>query len=265
MKEERLRTLLQAVKQGHVDIETGMERLKNLHYEEMEYACLDHHRRFRDILPEVVYGPGKTEEQLVSIIQRLASAGGPLLVTRVHEEKARGVLKQLSVSEATMGMEYSRKARALYLEADAGRQHENRGRGYVLVVTAGTADIPVAEEACLTLRLAGHEYKCIYDAGVAGVHRLLSKIRILAGASVIIAVAGMDGALPSVIGGLVAVPVIAVPADTGYGANFSGLAPLLTMLNSCATGVAVVNIDNGFGAAAVAAMIDRNGRESACQ
>ncbi len=256
MEDGKLRGLLEAVRDGSLDIDACMGKLRSIPYEDMGWACLDHHRRCRDILPEVVYGPGKSEKQLAEIVRRLDAAGGPLLVTRVGEKKAHGVQSILAGAVPPLNLEYSRQARALYLEAvDSGVKVETRG--YVLVVTAGTADIPVAEEACITLKVAGHEFRRIYDAGVAGVHRLLSRIDELAGASVIIAVAGMDGALPSVIGGLVAVPVIAVPASTGYGANFNGLAPLLTMLNSCATGVAVVNIDNGFGAAAVAAMINR--------
>ncbi len=258
MEENKLRELLQGVKEGKVGIDKCIEQLQTLPYEDMGWACLDHHRRCRDILPEVVYGQGKSVEQLSGIIIRMAAAGGPLLVTRVDEQKAHLVQDILRESDASIDIKYHEQARALYLEpVGAAPDTETPGRGYVLVVTAGTADIPVAEEACITLRLAGHEFRRIYDAGVAGVHRLLSRIDEISGASAIIAVAGMDGALPSVIGGLVAVPVIAVPASTGYGASFGGIAPLLTMLNSCATGVAVVNIDNGFGAAAVAAMINR--------
>ena len=259
MEESKLRGLLQAVRDGAIDIDACMKQLQTLPYEDMGWACLDHHRRCRDILPEVVYGQGKSVEQLAGIIRRLAAEGGPLLVTRVERRKALDVQEMLALDEPAVDIKYDHKARALYLEPDdAGKGSGSDSRGYVLVVTAGTADIPIAEEACITLRLAGHEFRRIYDAGVAGVHRLLSRLDELSGASAIIAVAGMDGALPSVIGGLVAVPVIAVPASTGYGASFGGLAPLLTMLNSCATGVAVVNIDNGFGAAAVAAMINRN-------
>ena len=258
MEENKLRGLLQDVREGRLDIDQCMKQLQTLPYEDMGWACLDHHRRCRDILPEVVYGQGKSVEQLSGIIRRLVAAGGPLLVTRVESQKARLVQDILKHDESAINITYEDQARALYLESeDAAQNRGTAGRGYILVVTAGTADIPVAEEACLTLRLAGHEFRRIYDAGVAGVHRLLSRIDELSGATAIIVVAGMDGALPSVIGGLVAVPVIAVPASTGYGASFGGVAPLLTMLNSCATGVAVVNIDNGFGAATVAAMINR--------
>ena len=262
MEENKLRRLLQALREGSVDVDACIRQLQTLPYEDMGWACLDHHRRCRDILPEVVYGLGKSGNQLSEIIRRMAAAGGPLLVTRVDEDKARSVQERLAMDDPAVEIKFDARAGALYLEPEGGR-HESAsaGHGYILVVTAGTADIPVAEEACITLRLAGHEFRRMYDAGVAGVHRLLSRLDELSGASAIIAVAGMDGALPSVIGGLVAVPVIAVPASTGYGASFGGLAPLLTMLNSCATGVAVVNIDNGFGAAAVAAMINRKRHE----
>ncbi len=256
MEESRLKELLQAVKDGSLEIEACVKQLQTLPYQEMEWACLDHHRRFRDILPEVVYGPGKSVKQLIAIVESLASRGGPLLVTRIKAEKAEQVMNGLDGSSLSGALEYSEEARALYIENPQYLEAASRRRGYVAVVTAGTADVPVAEEACLTLRLAGHKVKRVYDSGVAGVHRLISRIEVLSKSTAIIAIAGMDGALPSVIGGLVAVPVIAVPTSTGYGANFDGIAPLLTMLNSCATGVSVVNIDNGFGAAAVAAMIN---------
>ncbi len=250
----RIESLLKACKNGALSIEECERELRSLPYEELGDVCLDHHRRFRDILPEVVYGPGKTPDQITTIVKSLHDAGGPLLVTRLDKKTAGDVMRR--VEPHGINLDYSSRARALYRHGKQGRVQDN-GRGYVLVVTAGTADIPVAEEACLTLELAGHETRTLYDAGVAGVHRLLSQIALLREATVIIAVAGMDGALPSVIGGLVAAPVIAVPTSTGYGASFGGVAPLLTMLNSCATGVAVVNIDNGFGAATVAAMINR--------
>ena len=250
----RIKALLEAYKNGKLSMEECERELRTLPYEELGDVCLDHHRRFRDILPEVVYGPGKTAEQIASIVQSLHDAGGPLLITRVDKETAEEVMRRMKANGINLA--YASRARAIYCHGSQGRGQDN-GRGYVLVVTAGTGDIPVAEEACLTLELSGHETRRLYDAGVAGVHRLLSRIGLLQEATVIIAVAGMDGALPSVIGGLVATPVIAVPTSTGYGANFGGVAPLLTMLNSCATGVAAVNIDNGFGAATVAAMINR--------
>ncbi len=253
---DRLRELIESVRNGSMDVETCMDRLKGLPSEDLGWACLDHHRRFRDILPEVIYGPGKSARQLVEIVRSMAARGGPVLVTRVDEEKAQEVIGGFSWSDIPVDLQYSKEAGALFVEDGDYADRSAGRRGYIAVATAGTADIPVAEEACLTLRLAGHEVRRIYDAGVAGVHRLFSRMDILSEATAIIVVAGMDGALPSVIGGLVAVPVIAVPASTGYGANLGGIAPLLTMLNSCATGVCVVNIDNGFGAAAVAAMIN---------
>ncbi len=261
MEDKRLRRLLIDVQKGTIDVNTCMKQLQTLPYEDLGWVCLDHHRRSRDILPEVVYGQGKTSDQLVEIIRLMVAAGGPLLVTRVGSEAAESVLRRFTNFHPEVALRYAPEARVLYLEPD-DEDHSSKPmtRGYILVVTAGTADIPVAEEACITLRLAGHEYRRLYDVGVAGVHRLLSRLDELSLATVIIVVAGMDGALPSVIGGLVSVPVIAVPVSTGYGASFGGLAPLLTMLNSCATGVSVVNIDNGFGAAAVAAMINMDRR-----
>ncbi len=261
MEEKRLRRLLIELQKGMIDVDACVKQLKTLPYEDMGWACLDHHRRSRDILPEVVYGQGKTRDQLLEIIRRMVAAGGPLLVTRVGSRMAESVIRRFASLQPGVNLRYAPEARAIYLEpGHEGRCLKPRTRGHILVVTAGTADIPVAEEACITLMLAGHEFQRIYDVGVAGVHRLLSRVEQLSQASVIIVVAGMDGALPSVIGGLVSVPVVAVPVSTGYGANFAGLAPLLTMLNSCATGVSVVNIDNGFGAAAVAAMINMDRR-----
>jgi NCAIR mutase (PurE)-related protein len=250
MNETRLRELLEKIRAGDLSVNQGIEALKKLPFEDLGWACLDHHRHIRGGFPEVVYGPGKTCKQLVDIITRLISVGGPVLVTRVSEEQSESVIK------AIPEMKFHPIPKSLTWSGKASAQRPSN-KGTVLVVSAGTADLPVSEESCLTLELMGHPYKRIYDVGVAGIHRLLDHMDELRQASVIIAVAGMDGVLPSLLGGIVSVPVVAVPSSTGYGANFQGLAPLLTMLNSCATGVAVVNIDNGFGAGAFAAMVNR--------
>ncbi len=233
-------------------MDEALRDLVDFPYEDLEWACLDHHRGLRDLLPEVVYGPGKTNDQLVRIAKAFMEKGSPLLVTRVTPEQA------LAVTAAVPGLEYHEMARAITSISLRSDRNESAPEEKVFVVTGGTSDMPVAEEACITLEMMGQAYERLFDVGVAGVHRLLSRVQKLRQARAIVAVAGMDGVLPSLVGGLVQVPVIAVPVDTGYGANFSGLAPLLTMLNSCAPGVAVVNINNGFGAAVMAAMIARS-------
>ena len=247
---KRVRELLETIKRGDLSIDQGIEILQKLPFEDLGWVCLDHHRQIRKGFPEVVYGPGKTSGQLIDIINKLISMGGPVLVTRVSEEASRDVL------QAIPEIKFHPISRSLTWRKEAPSSRPPN-RGTILIVSGGTADMPVAEEACLTLELMGQPFKRLYDVGVAGVHRLLNRLDQLYEASVIVAVAGMDGVLPSLLGGIVNVPVIAVPSSTGYGANFQGLAPLLTMLNSCAAGVAVVNIDNGFGAGALAAMINR--------
>ena len=247
---KRVRELLETIKRGDLSIDQGIEILQKLPFEDLGWVCLDHHRQIRKGFPEVVYGPGKTSGQLIDIINKLIPMGGPVLVTRVSEEASRDVL------QAIPEIKFHPISRSLTWRGETPSSRPPN-RGTVLIVSAGTADMPVAEEACLTLELMGYPFKRLYDVGVAGVHRLLDRLDQLYKASVIVAVAGMDGVLPSLLGGIVNVPVIAVPSSTGYGANFQGLAPLLTMLNSCAAGVAVVNIDNGFGAGALAAMINR--------
>jgi len=248
--EKRVRELLETIRRGDLSIDQGIEALQKLPFEDLGWACLDHHRQIRKGFPEVVYGPGKTSGQLIDIINKLIPMGGPVLVTRVSEEESRDVL------QAIPEIEFHPISRSLTWRGKIPSS-KPPNRGTVLIVSGGTADMPVAEETCLTLELMGYPFKRLYDVGVAGVHRLLDRLDQLYEASVIVAVAGMDGVLPSLLGGIVNVPVIAVPSSTGYGANFQGLAPLLTMLNSCAAGVAVVNIDNGFGAGALAAMINR--------
>ncbi len=226
-----------------------MERLCILPYENIGFARIDHQRYLRRGFPEVIYCPGKTEEQVVAIVGRLAAAGGTVLATRAEP----------SVFEAVKAVfprvEYHGVAKALVLRGES----EPEPVGYVAVVSAGTADLPVAEEAALTAELIGSNVERLFDVGVAGIHRLFDNWDVLSKARVIVVVAGMEGALASVVGGLATCPVIAVPTSVGYGAHFGGLAPLLTMLNSCATGVAVVNIDNGYGAGHIAALINRVG------
>jgi NCAIR mutase (PurE)-related protein len=246
MNGTHLRAILEEVRRGNLDVEEATARLRDLPYQDLGFARLDHHRGLRQGLPEVVFCEGKTTEQVVSIVQSLASHGGPVLATRASEAVFRAVA---AVEPAAA---YDALGRTILL----GDPLAPPPRPGVLVLTAGTADIPVAMEAAVTAEVMGNEVQRIYDVGVAGLHRLLDLREALARAHVIVVVAGMDGALPSVVGGLVNVPVIAVPTSVGYGASYGGLAALLTMLNSCAPGIAVVNIDNGFGAGYVAGLIN---------
>jgi NCAIR mutase (PurE)-related protein len=246
MDQKALRCLLEEVKLGRIQIDEAFDKLKNLPYENLHFARLDHHRAIRSGYPEVVFCPGKQVEQIVAIIKHLAAEGGNVLATRATPEVFKAV--QAVCPEA----EYYELARVI-----AVRQQKVDSRGLVLVVSAGKADLPVAEEAAVVLELIGCGVERLYDVGVAGLHRLLEERERLYQAQVIIVVAGMEGALASVVGGLVDKPVIAVPTSVGYGASFGGLAALLAMLNSCAAGIGVVNIDNGFGAATLAAAIIR--------
>jgi len=251
MDRERLADLLAAVQRGDCPVDEALERLRTLPYEDLGFARLDHHRGLRNGFPEVVFGQGKTTEQVVAIAERLAAAGGNVLVTRLAPEPAATLVA------AVDGFEYHPLPR---LAVRRARPVEPRAGGPVLVVSAGTADLPVAEEAAITVELMGARVERLYDVGVSGLHRLLAAHDRLWEAAVLIVVAGMEGALPSVVGGLVDRPVIAVPTSVGYGASLGGLAALLGMLNTCAAGVVVVNIDNGFGAAAAAARILQQGR-----
>ena len=229
-------------------METAVERLRDLPYEDLGFAKVDHHRALREGFPEVVLGMGKTPAQVAAIAARLVERSGRLLVTRAGPEHAAAVVGVLPDAV------YHESARAITLR----RQPVERRPG-ITVVCAGTSDLPVAEEAALTAEMLGNAVERIADVGVAGVHRLLHRLPELRAARVLVVVAGMEGALPSVVAGLVATPVIAVPTSVGYGASFGGLAALLGMLNACAAGVAVVNIDNGFGAGYMAALINRTG------
>ncbi len=248
MTTEAILEMLQRVRDGGLRPEEAMERLANLPYEEAGFAKIDHHRRLRTGLPEVIYAGGKTSEQVAEIFFRMAAMGGDVLATRADEAAFTAV--QALVPEA----QYYPVARIVALRQTPPADD---GKGSLAVLCAGTSDLPVAEEAAVTAEIMGGEVRRIYDVGVAGLHRLLAHREVLREAEVVIVCAGMEGALPSVVGGMVGAPVIAVPTSVGYGAAFGGIAALLGMLNSCSPNVTVVNIDNGFGAAYVASMILR--------
>jgi NCAIR mutase (PurE)-related protein len=239
--------LLSAYQTGHLDKTEAARRIKNLQYEDIGYARVDHSRSTRQGFPEVVFGAGKTREQVVGIVERLVQSSPNVLVTHT-DEGTFGEVRNI-VTEA----EWHETARLIRIQRDS----TELGVGEIAVVTAGTSDIPVAEEAALTAEAMGNRVKRVWDVGVAGIHRVLAERSLLQRARVAIVAAGMEGALPSVVGGLVSVPVIAVPTSIGYGASFGGVAALLGMLNSCSSNVTVVNIDNGFGAGFVASLINR--------
>jgi pyridinium-3,5-biscarboxylic acid mononucleotide synthase len=250
MNRQQLRVLLDDVRGGSLTPEAAHEQLlqvlRQAPYEDLGFARVDHHRATRQGFPEVVFGQGKSATQIAAVAARLVSAGHSLPVTRTDRDAFAAVLA------AVPGATYHELARCITF--DSGKT--TRGRGTIVIAAAGTADLPVAEEAAITAELMGNTIDRVYDVGAAGLHRLLSEHARLSGARVIIVVAGMEGALPSVVAGLVDVPVVAVPTSVGYGASFGGLTALLAMLNSCAIGVSVVNIDNGFGAAAIASSIN---------
>lgn len=247
MTREAIAKLLAQVRRGRVGVDEALERLRDMPYENLGYARIDHHRPLRQGLPEVIFGRGKTPGQIESLVRRMLRHGHNLLVTRTDA----GVFER--VRKAAPGAEFHALSGAITIRSE----RKMRGRGMVLVVTAGTTDIPVAEEALVTADIMGNRVEPLYDVGVAGLHRLLGESKALKRARVVIVAAGMEGALPSVVGGLVAAPVIAVPTSVGYGASFRGMAALLGMMNSCAPNVAVVNIDNGFGAGYLASVINR--------
>jgi NCAIR mutase (PurE)-related protein len=244
---DSIRKLFEQVRKGKLSPDQAVERLRHLPFEDLGFAKVDHHRRLRVGMPEVVFGQAKTPAQIAEIFTRLAKHGGNVLATRTSEEQFAAVKKKLRRAE------YRELARAIVLQQD----RKTYGKGVIAVVSAGTSDIPVAEEAVVTAEIMGNDVEHLYDVGVAGIHRLLANRVSLTRARVVIVCAGMEGALPSVVGGLVGVPVIAVPTSVGYGAAFKGVAALLGMMNSCASNVSVVNIDNGFGAGYVAALINR--------
>jgi pyridinium-3,5-biscarboxylic acid mononucleotide synthase len=247
MDASSLRKLLQEVRKGTVTPDEAVARLRHMPFEDLGFAKIDHHRRVRSGMPEVIFAQGKTPGQVAKIFKRMAAQGGNVLATKATAEHFRAVKKLVRKAE------YRELAKAVILKQDK----TTYGKGAVVIITAGTSDIPVAEEALVTAEIMGNEVAHLYDVGVAGIHRLLASREVFDNARVVIVCAGMEGALPSVVGGLVRVPVIAVPTSVGYGAAFKGLAALLGMLNSCASNVSVVNIDNGFGAGYVASMINR--------
>lgn len=241
-----IRALLEAVKDGSVSVDEALIKIRKQPFEDIDFAKVDIHRRARQGTAEVIYGAGKSAEQIIGIVNTLNDNGQtPVIITRIDKEKADALSDRFAIR-------YDETARI----AIAGSMPEPDGLGRIVIATGGTSDIPVAEEAALTAEALGNEVVRLYDVGVAGLHRLMAHIDDIMGASVIIAIAGMEGALASVIGGLADCPVIAVPTSVGYGASFNGLSALLSMLNSCASGVSVVNIDNGFGAAYQASMIN---------
>ena len=247
MTPESIRALFDDVKQGRLTPDEAVERLRHMPFEDLGFAKVDHHRALRNGMPEIIFGQGKSPEQVAEIFQRLAQHGNNVLATRASDQQFAAVEKILPIAE------YRKDAHAIVLRRDT----KQYGKGRISVISAGTSDIPVAEEALVTAELMGNEVEHLYDVGVAGIHRLLAHRELLSKSRVIIVCAGMEGALPSVVGGLVGVPVIAVPTSIGYGAAFQGLAALLGMMNSCASNVTVVNIDNGFGAGYVASLINR--------
>lgn len=251
-----LRNLLEQVAAGGASVDEALVGLKDLPYEDLGFAKVDHHRTVRTGRPEVVYCEGKATSHVVEIVSRLTERNPVVLATRATREVYDAVQARIPHAQ------YHELARIVEVRGpDASPVQHAADEPYVLVVSAGTADLPVAEEAVVTARAMGSRVEVLYDVGVAGIHRLLSKTEVLTGANVVVVVAGMDGALPSVVGGLVAAPVIGVPTSVGYGASFGGVAAMLTMLNSCATGVAVMNIDNGFGAGVFAHTVNSRTRE----
>ena len=245
MDQDSLKQLLQQLSTGEVSVDHTLERLKNLPFEDLGFAHVDHHRSLRCGFPEVIFCPGKTAPQVAQIFTRLAQAGGNVLATRASEEQYK------TVSAVLPDVRYNPLSRSIILRQKPAKLTQ----GTVGLVCAGTSDMPVAEETRETLEIMDQRVETFYDVGVAGLHRLLSKSKRLQQMNVLVVIAGMEGALPTVVGGLVSVPVIAVPTSVGYGASFSGVAALLGMLNSCAANVTVVNIDNGFGAGCAAARI----------
>ncbi len=242
--EKALRRILKEVRSRKISEEKAFRRLKHLPYEVLKFARIDHHRHFRKGFPEVIYSPGKTVDQMARIVRSIEKSGQPILLTRLEPAIYKKLKKQCPK------LSYDPQGRIAYQ-----RKRSVSNGTPVAVVTAGTSDIPVAEEAAVTLEVMGRPVKRIYDCGVAAIHRLFDRLSELEDTSAVICVAGMEGALASVLAGLVAKPVIAVPTSVGYGANFKGMAALLAMINSCSQGIAVVNIDNGFGAACFASMI----------
>lgn len=247
MNIENLKDILSRIAAGDLSVEDGQKHLLHLDFENIDFARIDHHRSLRKGFPEVIFGEGKTPEQIIGILQKISPAENIVLVTRLEKAKA-DIIKPLFT-----GAEYFEEARLLWIKK---QDPVITGFGKILIISAGTSDIPVAREAFLTAKAMGNEVESIFDVGVAGIHRLFAYHQKIMGASVIVVVAGMEGALPSVVAGMVRSPVIAVPTSIGYGTGFGGVAALLGMLNSCSSNIAVVNIDNGFGAGFMASSIN---------
>lgn len=247
MNADELKKLFQNVQKGKLSPDEAVQKLRHMPFEDLGFAKVDHHRALRVGMPEIIFGQGKTPKQVADIFARLADHGTNVLATRSSEEQFEAVRAKVEAAE------YHPLSRCIVLRQD----EKKYGKGRIVIVSAGTSDIPVAEEAVVTAEVMGNDVQHVYDVGVAGIHRLMANRSTLTEARVVIVVAGMEGALPSVVGGLVGAPVIAVPTSVGYGASFQGLAALLGMLNSCASNVTVVNIDNGFGAGYVASIINR--------
>ncbi|MGI6777601.1 MAG: nickel pincer cofactor biosynthesis protein LarB [Acetivibrionales bacterium] len=247
MDTDSLKQLLEKVKKGYISIDDAVNALRKLPFEDLGFVKVDHHRNIRNGFPEVIYSPGKTAKQIKTIVLSLIEKNNNIMVTRASSEVYE------SIKELTDDAVYYETARIVVVKRREIIRHEK----LIAVVTAGTSDIPVAEEAAVTAEIMGNSVERVYDVGVAGIHRLFANMETLMKANVIIVVAGMEGALASVVGGMVEKPVIAVPTSIGYGASFGGLSALLTMLNSCASGIGVVNIDNGFGAGYLASMINK--------
>ncbi len=247
MNAEAIRELFEQVRRKKLSPDDAVQRLRHLPFEDLGFAKVDHHRALRNGMPEVIFGLGKSPAQVAAIFSRLAEHGGNVLATRATKQQFSAVKKKVRKAS------FDEASKTITLRNDDTRY----GKGIVAVVSAGTSDIPVAEEAAATAEIMGNEVDRLYDVGVAGIHRLLAKRETLTRARVVIVCAGMEGALPSVVGGMVGVPVIAVPTSIGYGAAFQGMAALMGMMNSCASNVSVVNIDNGFGAGYVASLINR--------
>ena len=248
MDVKSLHHILSAVASGKKSVDEAVANLENLSYEDIEYAHIDHHRSLRKGFPEVIFGQGKTSEQITGIMEKMLLQENIVLVTRVEPLKADEVTSRFPEAK------YHQDARLIICKK---KDYPQKGKGTILVLSAGTSDIPVAREAHLTAEVMGNQVESVYDVGVAGIHRLFNHKELIDQASVLIVVAGMEGALPSVVAGLVSRPVIAVPTSVGYGASLGGLTALFAMLNSCSSNIAVVNIDNGFGAGYMAAMINR--------
>ena len=247
MNREKVKQLLEEVRSGKVDTEAAVDKLSALPYEDLNFARVDHHRELRMGFPEVIFGQGKTVDHIAGIAERILNRGSNLLISRTTEDVFNRIAEIAADAQFHSGPGMITVA----------RDHTERGEGVIAIVSAGTSDIPVAEEAAVTAEIMGNRVNRVYDVGVAGIHRLFGAREDFQTARVVIVVAGMEGALPSVVGGLVSVPVVAVPTSIGYGASFGGIAALLGMLNSCASNVTVVNIDNGFGAGFVASLINR--------